>query len=134
MKDVTYRNHSKMKVKNIRIEEKISYTILGIAKRVRDKIIKSEGNSTGMCYGASWDIVRFLKKKGIKSSVVGGHFNTDYDCGYWGESHYWVKIGDFILDVTADQFNHHLRKVKMGAIVYGKKSDLETLYNYRSCD
>ena len=56
-------------------------TILRIAKLVRRQILTetTTGTSLGMCYEASLDLRRLLRKEKIKVKMINGVFKVDYD-------------------------------------------------------
>jgi len=107
--------------------------ILKVARNVRRLVLKrgskhSSGRSRGLCHYASHKIHESLKEKKVKSDVVCGKF--------YGKGHFYVKIGDGILDVTADQFNNNLRdaheRFRMGAVVFGTAKQLQNFYLQQS--
>ena len=115
-------------MKKIGIGQPISNEVLRIAKNARRWALKVNcGKSQGMCDATSLRIKKKLEKIGIKSKVKGWKF-------YFGKkrynTHYWVEIGETILDVTADQFNCIIEgKPKMKAIVFHNKKELTDYYS-----
>jgi len=84
--------------------------ILHIAKQVRkwcEAFVDTDGNQKkynfdyslcGMCAAASFALHDALKKHGIKSKVINGTFDGDFE-------HCWIEIEDKIIDITATQFD-----------------------------
>ena len=107
--------------------------ILMVAKQVRKEILKetTTGTSLGMCYEASLDLRRELRKRGIRVKIKQGVFRVDYDqCGdptdepSHDEAHFWAEWQGIPIDVTADQFNWQLKvKNRVKAIVFGTDLD-----------
>lgn len=113
----------------IGIETKIPPEVLKIAKQVRWGVLKRCGVAAGECHPSSERIVKLLGQLGIRAVVRSCYFIIAGQNKSW---HYVVRVGDKILDVTADQFNHALREhdqsVRMRAIVYGKNAMLDDRY------
>lgn len=79
-------------------EEKI---VLKVARRVRKRIISRFGESAGYCGLATWYIYEGLERLGFNPERLG---LTSGLCK--GFHHYFLILDhEFILDVTADQFN-----------------------------
>lgn len=81
-----------------------------IAKQVRDEIVTKYGNFIqGKCIEASDRIVELLEAEGISASAVEGWVSYDDDSGCTDrpyDEHTWVETkDDYVIDVTADQFN-----------------------------
>ena len=62
---------------------------------------------------------------------AGGHRCCgDVKTCQWGwMGHCWLEWRNFVLDVTADQFNTYCRIIKFRPIVFCHKSKLEDIYN-----
>jgi hypothetical protein len=70
-----------------------------IAKNVRKlaEVLQDDNpDLENMCGQASYLLYAWLKKEGIKSSMLYGDYESD--------SHAWNRVGDYYVDVTATQF------------------------------
>lgn len=117
-----------MRVKIGRKREQIPSKILNVARRVRREILIRNGDTAYQCSYASDRIRDDLREVGINARKV----NSVFQANGFHEGHCWVivKYGghEFILDITADQFNSRYR-VDMRAIVFGTKKELEEHYS-----
>ena len=111
-------------MEKIGIEIPIPQETIKVARSVRRWVLKHNGNSGGMCYDASLEI---LARIGWPTKIIRGWFQTDEREMF----HYWIEIGKNILDVTADQFNYLLEKTKMRSIVFAKINSLTNFYKYK---
>lgn len=116
----------------IGIISKIDPKILKIAKNIRKWALKeNNGYTYGMCRECSIRIITALKQCKIEARLSYNYsgFKTDRDFCL----HYWVIIKknneEYILDVTADQFNYALKR-KMGNIVFGPKNKFKKYHEY----
>lgn len=77
-----------------------------IARQARKHVVRQYGTPPqGGCLEAAKFIARLVRKAGLKCRVVSGHFMLDKPgrlCQY--PQHWWVRVGQNIVDVTADQF------------------------------
>lgn len=76
---------------------------------------------SGMCAIASADIYRRLKKKGIHSDICVAEDEEGEFC------HCYVMINDFLVDATATQFHHEIKK-PLKKILFGKYDDIMNKY------
>lgn len=60
------------------------------------------GGLKGMCALASSALLLALEHKGIFGTLAGGRFCHNKKTR--GEAHYWVEVGNYIVDITATQF------------------------------
>lgn len=91
-------------------------TILHIGQQVRESLIQQEGDVTGFCLEACQEIQKLLLAKNIPSTIVKGFISVDFplfsddDDEIYDPLHFWLEIGDSILDVTATQFLDYLEE------------------------
>ena len=78
-----------------------------VAAEVRDWILEPFGDvSMNMCFDCAWDLAHKLKTLGFKGvSVIRGRFIVTKGSRTHKDIHYWVKAGDYVVDITADQWN-----------------------------
>ena len=114
--------------------------IYKIAKDVREGICFEFGSDIldGLCYYTSEQLKKELGLEGFKSKLIAGIFEVDevdqefvdfmggeLDEELYKQSHYWLELKGFIIDITADQFNMYLNKNKaMSQIVIGTYRNL----------
>jgi len=60
---------------------------------------------SGCCGDTSNLLLQFLYDNGIKSEYVNGSFYEDVGDHCRERSHAWLEIEDYIVDITADQFD-----------------------------
>jgi hypothetical protein len=103
--------------------------ILEAAESVRQWVLDdNDGESQGMCYDATHELVRRIPG----AEPFAGFFLCDLN--YWEENrqqfcdHWWVRIGENILDITADQFNYRLLNEEMDYIIFGPVDELAHIY------
>lgn len=68
----------------------------------------------GCCGETSELLAQFLLKNNIKTNYVSGTYYLDF---YNTQSHAWLETGNFIIDITADQFTNN--KIFEGFDKYG---------------
>ena len=72
--------------------------LMAIGYAARDKMLQCSAEG-GSCQPVSEEIVRRLHKAGHKGAFeVFGSFD--------GHPHVWVRVGDWYIDATRDQFRH----------------------------
>ena len=72
-----------------------------IASHVRDKVIDHHPNPFGECISASHALGILYQKAGLDVQLVEGHVMVSNTEMY----HWWVEVEDWLVDVTADQFD-----------------------------
>jgi hypothetical protein len=104
----------------------------GIARRVRLKF----PCSAGACYYSSQTLLAALRNAGYSSArMLHGTFYLDnpdpsqYNYAVSDEQahhapHYWVQIGDIIIDTTAEQFEYEIEGGHIPKVVIGRAVDL----------
>lgn len=95
-----------------------------IANAVRNEFRCDEEGSGGLCADASERIVTELGIVGIKSRLIEGSFILDKPKNAISNiaCHCWVEVLTrplIVVDVTADQFNHELKRERMKKIIIG---------------
>lgn len=101
----------------VRIIQKNKNQVENILKTVRKYMVDNYGDGTnlaGKCIMASELIVKLLHLIGFnEAKAVEGWCHYDYE-DYGSDrpydEHTWVELGDYYLDVTADQFNLGMEK------------------------
>lgn len=94
-----------------------------IAQKAREFIVRKYGSPPhGGCLEASKYIARLLRKQGIEAVIAHGNFAGDADLPHW-----WVRSGEWLIDVTADQFTEEDTE----SIVVGKASELRQWVTYK---
>ena len=90
--------------------------LIAAALQMRNSVLDAfatDGDSTGFCFMVSAPLAGWLSYSGIDCC------EKTVDFGF--ANHCFVELPDGrILDATADQFNHLLRKNKLPAIYLGK--------------
>ena len=128
-----------MTEKDTLTEEETLRIIKSSCKYVRKLVLKwGEGDPAGQCYESSYHLKECLYKHGIKTELVGGVFNVDFDrkgnrveMASDEDGHFWLDWNGVVIDVTADQFNCQLEKEnEVKAIVIGESSDRYLDYNF----
>ena len=109
------------------IGKRLPPEILLVARKVRRKILYLYGRTDWCCGLASKEIVQELRRRGYRDvHLHSGRFGSFRTIG-----HAYVTVGRYILDVTADQFNDLLEGIKMMAVVWGTRKQLQNLYKNR---
>jgi hypothetical protein len=85
------------------MDEELLATLQKVAERVRQEEV-TFGDASGLCHHCSKMLFDFLMAEGVPCGFIEGVFHSDEDA--W--RHYWIEVGDYIIDVTADQFNRYL--------------------------
>jgi hypothetical protein len=79
-------------------------TLHEIASKARKYIERKYGNPPhGGCLEASKHLARLLRKRGVQAKIVRGEFFERERANSW--PHWWVRTGELLVDVTADQFD-----------------------------
>ena len=140
---------SEGKVKFYKLSKKINIisqninTIKTIAYEVRNMIIKKESDLATLCLPVSRHLAKTLNDHGYSNAIViKGLFAIDNpDPSYYDEwdvndfenekemesamyntLHYWVQIGNLVIDITGDQFNDELNQPFPPVVVQDKNS------------
>lgn len=99
------------------LHEKLDPKLLSLAHRIRQTLQEMATQEThwhwvkddlgGACGVASIVLVEEMKKLGFEATVVIGRYLEDCPLGDapYRMSHCWVRFEDFIIDLTATQFN-----------------------------
>lgn len=86
------------------------------AGKARSRVLLNEGGISGRCFICVTDLALKLKKMGYPAKVAEGTFTVDnpdpkvvpeedFESGEaFTPAHYWVEIGDLLVDPTVDQF------------------------------
>jgi hypothetical protein len=114
--------------------------VLAMLRTLRRKIGNQYCRDEGICYDAAQEIARMLKMRGEPAEVVVGYFNTNpaWDISKFDPEndkqqlpyaeHAWVELAvngvPYILDVTAEQFNHWNKALKIPAVIFAPKMKL----------
>ncbi len=123
---------SKMPVTLYRLALGVRFRMLNEGRKCRLSGYVSSNRETlvaGYCGMAMDAIERTLDDLGWANwGGVGccGDFNT---CKVGWMGHCWVEWREYVLDVTADQFNHQCTNIKMRPIVFCHKSKLKNIYS-----
>ena len=101
----------------------MNQTLIEVSTMVRAFVVKKYGDPPfGACLEASKMIARLLRRRGIDAKIVHGNFKGAEDWPHW-----WVRVGDLLIDVTADQFTEE----ETESIVIGKASELTYWVTYK---
>lgn len=107
------------------------------AKDVREETIRLRGRIPGQCRLCAARLAVELRKIGYPAMIAKGTFTLDRpdpDADYPSEehetgkvTHYWVEIGDLLIDATADQFSEEVDE-ELPEIIIGP---VEKMYRHR---
>jgi hypothetical protein len=122
-----------------------------VAEALREEWFSDEDSDgpTGMCLTASEELATRLRRIGYPARVVMGRLEIDFPnwehYTEWDPAdfnseeemneamhtplHYWVEIGDLIIDITADQFNDELDSDVLEPVMVGSYND-DRLWRY----
>lgn len=99
--------------------------VYAIAQKVRKEIIKKYDEPLGHCVEASERIIEELNKLGEEAQLIEGWVQYDDWSGCSDRSydeHTWVEYGNYVIDVTGDQFDHFMDEpcpeIYIGALSY----------------
>lgn|SRR4030042_7132642 len=110
--------------------------ILNIAKDLRDKLKEhDEDDFKALCLDISKKLQKTLLKKGISSKLIQGTFAVDnpdlntvdeddfddeneYEKVLYNPIHFWLEIGNKILDLTSTQFQDEIENENLDTIVF----------------
>lgn len=88
--------------------------LMNIAEVVRWQLEKQYGDLRGLNDIAAQSLFLHLKSMGIECRIVKGTLKTDKDIKIFHligpVEHYWVVVGDQVIDILADLFNPLLNK------------------------
>ena len=92
--------------KQVRLTERDRY-IRSIARRVRHEQFTQYKDPDGQCDCWSYELYEALKQSLVECEMVAGHFLIlrDDDVAKDEMCHWWVEVGKWVVDITADQFN-----------------------------
>ena len=119
-----------------KLTEKDIAIIARIALSLNAEIIAREGSVQAMCQPCAVELSKRLRKAGYKAYPVKGSFTLDnpdpeqYDEEAFetGEAftpdHYWVEIGDLVVDPTAQQFSYEVDE-GIPSVIIGYYDDLD---------